>query len=132
VINEAAPEFSSTGFGQLVGQGDGGRVHRAPAGSGSAVATWTLNLAPGTYRVSVAWPPGPDRATNAPYTVLNGSTQTTVSVDQRLAPKSFSIYGVMWEDLGTFTVTSGTLVVRLTNLADGRVFADSLRAERLA
>jgi hypothetical protein len=39
---------------------------------------------------------------------------------------------VLWEDLGTFTIDSGTLVVQLTNLADGWVYADAIRVERLA
>ena len=45
------------------------------AGNGSRIATWTFTgLAAGTYQVSATWVAAGNRATNAPFTVLQGST----------------------------------------------------------
>jgi probable HAF family extracellular repeat protein len=134
VIDDGASGFSSTGFSLLSGQGHQGDVRRAAAGSGGAAATWTFGGLPaGAYRVSATWTAGSNRATNAPFTVRDGSTALrTVAVNQRQAPNDFSAHGAAWEDLGTFTIGSGSLVVRLTNQANGWVIADAIRIEPLA
>src|SRR5262249_38248115 len=81
-----------------------------------------------TYRVSATWLPHPNRATNAPYTVLDGTTALgTVPINQVLAPNDFSDAGGVWEDLGTFTISGATLVVRLSDAANGYVIADAIR-----
>ena len=73
------------------------------------------------------------RATNPPFSVFNGSTLLqTVSINQEQAPNDFVDAGVPWENLGSFTITSGTLVVRLTNLVNEYVIADAVRIERLS
>jgi hypothetical protein len=87
-------------------------------------------VAPGTYRVSATWTASADRASDAPFTVLNGiTTLASVRVNQRLAPADLSDHGAMWEDLGTFTISAGTLTVRLSNVANGNVIADAIRLE---
>ena len=98
-----------------------------------SAATWTFaGVAPGTYRVSATWTAGPDRASNARYTVTSGTTPSTgVTVNQRGAPDDFTAHGVPWENLGTFTAAGGTLSVRLTNQVNGRVIADAARLERV-
>jgi hypothetical protein len=106
------------------------------AGSGSEAATWTFSgLAPGVYRVSVTWVPAANRAPNAAYTVLDGSTTlATTLVDQRQAPASLQDAGALWQDLGgPFTVSSGTLTVQLSDLAAAGTYliADSVRIERI-
>jgi trimeric autotransporter adhesin len=82
--------------------------------------------------VAATWSPHKNRATDAPYTVFSGSTPlTTVDVNQELAPNDFSDDGVNWEKLGTFTITSNTLRVQLSNAANEYVIADAIRIERL-
>lgn len=99
------------------------------AGNGSATATWTVtNLAPGPYEVFARWVPFTNRATNAPFTVLDGATSRgTVLVNQRLAPAGDLENGITWQSLGTFQIASGVLSVRLSNNANGYVIADAVR-----
>jgi subtilisin family serine protease len=106
-------------------QGDS-RYHAA--GTGANAATWTFTVSPGQYRVSATWPAASNRATNSPFTVLDGSTPIgTVALNQQLAPNDFTDSGANWEDLGVFTITGTTLVVRLTDAANGIVGADAIR-----
>ena len=56
----------------------------------------------------------------------------TVALSQRVGPNDFSDQGASWEDLAASVAISGsTLVVRLSNLADGIVIADAIRVERI-
>jgi hypothetical protein len=149
-IEEVAPAPSSI---QLVDDGDTGwsttgswfsypdptafqgDVHFALAGSGDSTAGWTFAVTPGkTYRVSATWTPHPNRATNAPYTILDGATALAVlAVNQELTPGDYRIGGIGWEDLGgPYTVSGSTLVVRLTNVANEYVIADGVRIEEVS
>src|SRR5262249_20441125 len=86
------------------------------AGTGADSATWTFTVSPGQYRVSATWPAGSNRASNSPFTVLDGATPLgTVALNQRVAPNDFTASGANWEDVGTFTLTGTTLVVRLSD-----------------
>ncbi|MCA9076192.1 MAG: FG-GAP repeat protein [Planctomycetaceae bacterium] len=100
---------------------------------GSKIASWTFTgLSAGTYRVSATWSPSPARATDAPYTIFNGDAPlTTVDINQQQAPNDFTDAGSSWEDLTTVMVTGDTLVVRLSNDANGYVMADAIRIERV-
>ena len=99
------------------------------AGTGSHTATWTVTgLAAGIYQVFTTWVPASNRATNSPYRILDSATElATVRINQRVVPDDVQAEGHAWEQLGTFTVTSGTLVVELSNAADGFVIADAVR-----
>ncbi|QDT27620.1 hypothetical protein Enr10x_29380 [Gimesia panareensis] len=119
-----------------------------PVHYGDARAFWEFyGLTPGVYRVSVTWPASdnafviPTMATDAPYTVFDGSRNDvgttavdlgTFDLNQQLAPNDFQADGALWEDLGTFTINSRTLTVMLTNLADGLITADAVRIERVS
>src|SRR5262249_39091176 len=82
----------------------------------------------------------PNRITDARYTIVDGSlTLSTVTVNQELAPNPDvvdSASGIAFQNLGgTLTVTSGTLVVRLTNQSSQggqTVVADAVRLVRTA
>lgn len=100
-------------------------------------AFWTFNgLSDGLYRVSATWPDNldePAHATDAPFTIRDGgNTLAVIPVNQRLEPDDFVEDGTSWEDLGTFSVQSHTLEVILTNEANGSVFADAVRVERIS
>ena len=85
--------------------------------------------------MSVTWQAYSNRASAAPYTVLDGSTELgTVTMDQRVAPVGFVEDGVAWQDVGVYQVTAGTLVVRLTDQSGpsgSYVIADAVRIERI-
>jgi hypothetical protein len=114
------------------GQGYGNTVHYAAAGNGSATARWTANVAPGQYQVAVTWHPYINRATNAPFRVLNGNTSLgTFLINQELTPDDFIDQNVGWEVLGTFNITASSLAVELNNLANEYVIADAIRILRV-
>ena len=99
------------------------------AGNGSSTASYTFTgLSPGSYEVYAKWIPFSNRATNAPFTILNGGTPVgTVIVNQQAAPVGDVSNGVTWQKLGTFDASSGMLVVRLGDNANGYVVADAVR-----
>src|SRR4029077_15741312 len=78
--------------------------------------------------------PFPNRATDAPYHVLDGNLElATVRVNQQLAPAGFAEAGAAWQDLGgPYDLQGNTLVVRLSDDADGYLIADGVRIERIS
>jgi hypothetical protein len=132
IIDDSDTGFATTGeWLQSLTEGRDGDVQFTGLGDGSRIATWTFTgLTAGMYRVSATWSTNPNRATNAPYTILDGMTSLgTVTVNQQLAPDDFSTLGSDWEDLMTVQITGDTLVVQLSNLADGFVVADAIRIQ---
>ncbi|MEZ6053309.1 MAG: hypothetical protein R3C02_18280, partial [Planctomycetaceae bacterium] len=74
--------------------------------------------------------PFANRATDAPFTAYNGvggPVLGSIDVNKQQAPNDFSSFGGNWKNLMTVLVTEGTLVVELTNEADGYVIADAIR-----
>jgi hypothetical protein len=132
IIDDSADQgFSSTvGWMTWPNQGYKNGIHYAEAGDGSKVAAWTFPVAPGKYSVSATWFPDGNRATNAPFSVLDGTRILgTVAVDQKQAPVGFLDEGVFWQPLGTFTITGKTIVVKLSNKANNYVIADAIRVQ---
>ncbi len=115
------------------GQGLQGSAVAAPAGAGTNVAAWTFRgLTPGLYQVSATWTPGASRATNARYTLVNGGQSGVVTVNQQALPGDFRDAGTTWQRLGQpFKIDGHTLVVQLSDLANGAVVADAVRIERV-
>ncbi len=136
-IDDGDPGYSAVGsWNTYNGVGAQGDFSYKAVGSGTQTATWTLSgLLPGQYIVSVTWEPYSNRANNAPYTVLDGSTELgTVAVDQRVAPSDFVEDGVSWQDVGVYQLAGDTLLVRLSDQAapaGSYVIADAVRVERL-
>jgi hypothetical protein len=98
-----------------------------------STATWTFTgLAAGQYRVSVTAPASPSYASDAPFSVFDGATLLkTVPVNQRSTLGNCSADGFRWQNLGTFSIQGGTLIVQLTNRANGHVVADAVKIERV-
>ncbi|HMC12044.1 MAG TPA: choice-of-anchor D domain-containing protein, partial [Pirellulaceae bacterium] len=92
-----------------------------------ATATWKFtDLAAGQYRVLVTAPSSSSLASDAPFAVFDGATLLrTVLVNQSKGAGEGSADGFKWQQLGSFTIQGGTLVVQLTNRADGHVVADA-------
>jgi uncharacterized protein (DUF1800 family) len=101
-------------------------------GTATATARWTFTVTPGTYRVSASASGYGWAATNAPYSVFDGTTNLTptpVRINQAVVPTDLVDAGVNWKDLGFFTVTGTTLSVQLTNDANSYPSADAIRIE---
>src|SRR5439155_14454455 len=124
--------FTSNGFAALSCQGNLNEVRRALPGVGPATATWTFNNLPmGIYRISTTWSTASNRASNAPYTILNNTVALgTVRDNQQIPPIGFVDQNTGWSDLGNFMFAGGSLTVRLSNdAANGWVIADAVRVE---
>src|SRR6185369_12382427 len=87
IIDDGATGFSTVGTWSVTNnQGYQSDFRSVGAGKGAKTASWTFSgLTPGLYRVSATWVAAGDRATNAPFTILDGSTVlATVTRNQRL------------------------------------------------
>ncbi len=135
VIDDGAEGFAATGdWEPFNGQGLNGDLHFSDAGNGSDVVTWTFNgLTPGRYRVSTTWSAHANRATNAPFTILDGTVQRgNIRVNQELIPQAnVVVNGNNFQDLGTFDIVNSVLVVKLADNANEFVIADAVRIERV-
>ena len=136
VIDDGNPGFATVGT-WAAAQGYQGDSHSNTKGYGSHTASWTFMVARGQYVVTTTWAPASTAATNAPFTILDGTAaRGAVTVNQRVAPSDFFVSGQSpeqtgWKTLGTFNFVNGTLAVRLTDKANGSVIADAVRIERL-
>jgi hypothetical protein len=142
-IDDGDAGYSDSGAGwsrvamtQYPGYGGDWRYHAA--GDGGSTATWTATgLTAGQYEVLVTWAPYGNRASNAPYRVYDGSAsggalEGTFPINQQMEPRADATAGGRpFQRLGTFTITSGQLSVRLTDLANGYVIADAVQFARV-
>lgn len=130
IVDDGNDDYHDSGSGWLVAEaGYGDDVHYVAAPDGTHTADWEFTLAPGEYEVFVTWAPHMRTgASNAPYTVYDGSTLAGVRlIDQRIDPDDIYHDGYDWEGLGTYQVQSGQLRVRLTDQgADGEIIADAV------
>ncbi len=99
------------------------------AGTGANFATWAFGSLPnGQYEVFAKWAAFSNRASNAPYTILDGlAPRGTVTIDQRIAPTGDQSNGITWQSLGLFSISNGSLSVSLGDNANGLVVADAIR-----
>jgi hypothetical protein len=132
IIDDSSPSgFRTTGTWTAVNVAGGylGNIHYAAASSGSATATatWTFTVTPGAhYQLAATWFASTNRATNAVYTIHNGSNATNVTANQQAAPSGLSSNGTTWQTLGIYTTTSSSLTVTIANAANGFVIADAI------
>jgi len=133
IVDEGGIDYSTVGnWGYCPYIGYGGDIQFSRAGTGNDVAAWTFNVTPGQYQVAGTWSGEPNRATNAPFTILDGSTPLeTVRVNQEWNPNDFTDQGANWETLGTYNITGTTLKVQLSDDANEYVIADAIRIQRL-
>ncbi len=117
----------------VTGKGRDNDVHRTAKGSGTVQTNWTFNgLDNATYWVWASWTSNPNNASNAPFSVYDGTVaKATWRVDQRTASSGFDADGTSWRYLGMVTISSGQMVVRLTNAANNYVVADAIRMDRV-
>ncbi len=136
VVDDGDAGYSATGFTTKSASGAfQGDQSTAAAGTGSKTATWTFTglQAGASYKVTTTWKTVTGSASNAPFTIIDGGTAVAaVSVNERVAPADFSVNDTWWKGLGTYTITSSTLSVQLSNLADGTVLADAVRIFQVA
>jgi hypothetical protein len=98
----------------------------APAGDGSMEAIWESKIQKSHhYEVFAYWTAHRNRASDAPYSIYNnGDLIKTIRVDQ-------TRHGGRFVSLGSYSLTSGTVEVRLSNDASGYVIADAVKINEL-
>ena len=136
IIDNGNAAFGAVGqWTQWQGQGFENDIHESLPGTGADVATWTFsNCCPDVIK----WrrPGQPTRTGPLMHRseMLDGTTsRVTAAVNQRVAPNDFSDAGAAREVIGaSVRVDNGTLVVRLSDAANGRLNADAIRVEKLA
>jgi methionine-rich copper-binding protein CopC len=109
-IDNGTASYSETGGGWSTlnaGYHLTSRTHAA--GTGTATWTWTApqNHGPFSYEIFVAYQPDASRDPAATYIITDPSsgTTTTVHVNQTLSPSGGLAFGLLWQDLGTYTLT---------------------------
>jgi len=138
VIDDGDAAYAETGSAWLGWSGAGtyqGDCRYAPAGTGQNTATWSFSgLTPlWYYQLLATYPADSNHASNAPFTVLDGTnTLATVPINQQVAPSGPTIDNQPWQNLGTFCSTSGNLSVKLSDSANGYVVADAVRVVPVA
>ncbi len=135
VIDNGDPGFSTSGeWLRWTGQGFDSDVHESLPGAGQDIATWEFTgLSPGRYNVAATWSTNSNRASDAPFSVVDRETTVaSTRVDQKQAPGGFEADGALWEMIAAnVTVLGDTISVMLNDDADGRLNADAVRIERI-
>ena len=110
-----------------------GDQYEIDSGDGSQLARWQFTgLQPGWYDVRVTWLPDETLASDAPFTVFDGSTEVgAVSVNQQEAPSGELFEDKPWESLGVFPISGNVINVELNDGADAKVVADAVRLVRI-
>lgn len=140
-ITNGGPGYAQTGTWTAQPGGFSWTTSTAAGGSPST-ATWTIPVTPSTAgwngtgpEVSATWTASPGNATNATYSVYDGTTGAllgTVIVDQTQPPKGTANGTTQFQELGVFTPTldangNGSLTVVLdASSANGTVDADAI------
>ena len=135
VSDDGQPGYSETGTWSTVVGGFNGtnRVTRTVhSGSPSATASWDfIGLPAGTYDVYVTFSGHAVYSTAAPFAVFDGPASLGVqSIDQAIlvtqpqgSRAQGSYGGVGWVQLGSFTINTGEILVKLNNVASNNFVA---------
>lgn len=96
----------------------------------SSYGSWGTNDVPaGTYELLATWSPDANVTTAATYTVYNNSTSLgSTVVNQQEAPGSTTVADRTWRSLGTFTISTGSLSIRVS-ATSGTFLADAIRVQ---
>jgi hypothetical protein len=142
VVDNGSGSYSQSGSWTSQSGGYSGNYSTA-AGSSASSASWRLAISPSNTgwgtEVCATWTPSPGNATNATYTIYDGTQASgtilgTVVVNQTKSPVGTSMSGFQFQELGVFFPTlsssgDGTLTVVLdASSANGTVVADAVGA----
>ena len=139
--SSASQSYSQTGKWSSSSGGFSG-TYSVAAGGSDSTATWLTVITAADQgpsngfadgiEVSATWTPNASNATNATYSIYDGTSTSgtllgTVAVDQTQAPVGIAEGGYVFQDLGDFFPSSGTLTVVLNaGSANGDVVADAV------
>lgn len=135
ILDNGQAAYSESGSGWLGwSSGYAGALRYHPAGTGANSAAWQVSgLAAGYYQVQATWNADANHATNAPFSIYDGTTLVqTAAVNQRPAPSGALVGGVRFQNFATVQITSGTVRIVLSDAANGYVVADAVRLVPMA
>lgn len=122
IIDDGDTGYSETGVWLDSTPGYDGEHRYAPSTGGvaTATATWQwVSLPSGTYEVSSTWADFSNHLTNQAFRIYDDTLLlATVTVDETSAPSGTTYNGSIFQVLGNYTITSGTLKV-ITDNANG-------------
>jgi subtilase family serine protease len=139
-VDYGSPSYSQSGSWSSQSGGFNGSYSTAPGGSSSS-AVWTMAVTPANTgwgtELSATWTASSSNATNATYTIYDGTQSSgtilgTVVVDQSASPVGTVLNGSQFQELGVFFPTltpsgTGTLTVVLSgSSANSKVVADAI------
>ena len=131
IVNSGHPGSWTNSHWTTINQGLYGNslLSNSVDGSNQSQAAWWFPVQPGAYEVDVTWQPGVNQSKTAGFDVYNASTYLrTGVVNEQNAPAGLADQGVVWQSLGTFTMTGNALHVSIWNRAgDGPINVDGVR-----
>ncbi|MGE0761544.1 MAG: PQQ-dependent sugar dehydrogenase, partial [Pirellulaceae bacterium] len=81
------------------------------AGNGNRTASWSFDVMPGVYTIQATWTANANRATNATYEILDGTTVIARgTLNQQSAPNDITTAGATWETILTGVAVGQTLI----------------------
>ncbi|WP_404310460.1 Calx-beta domain-containing protein [Neorhodopirellula lusitana] len=103
-----------------------------PIGSGDNTATWTVNdLESASYEVYITWPVVAGASSASPVSIFDGDAlEQATTVNQSALPSGDAPENPgdpVWQKLGEFTISSGTLKLQIADNAGGLAIADAIR-----
>jgi len=124
VVANTATEYSESGASWA----DNGSNREAAAGTGTNTATWTFdNLEIGLqYELFVTYDESGSLATDSPFTVAGVTAGATVDIDQTAAAAGFTHDSANYVSLGSYTASSETITVTLSDDAAATVAAGAV------
>lgn len=107
---------------------------RCAAGDGDQTADWDfVGIENGTYAIYANWLGGPGLSQGAVYRGYDGvENEENWIVNQQIASSQIELYGVLWNQLGTISISSGDLSIILQNVLNGDVTADAMMIVRIS
>jgi hypothetical protein len=137
VVGDTSSGFSTPGTGwTTLKNGYGGeQMQLNNAAPGTVSATWQASgLAAGYYNLSVDWNQQPNKNTSAAvYQIYDGATLlATITLNQQVTPTGQVVGGDIFQSLGTFQISSGSLKVVAANQASGNLSTDALLVDPMS
>ena len=131
IVNNGYPGSWTNSAWTRLNQGLYGDALQSNSATGSeqSQAAWWFPCQPGNYQVYVTWVPGSSDSQAASFDVYNALTYISSGVvNEQNAPSGITDQGVVWQSLGTFTMTSNVLHVSIWNSqTDGPINVDGVR-----
>jgi hypothetical protein len=130
-IGDTHAGFSTTGTGWVTTANGflGERMQLYSGTAGTATASWNATSVPaGWYSIGADWNFQPNTNTTAAvYQIYDGSTLVkTLTVNQQNTPAGKVNGGAIFQSLGTFNITSGTISIVVSSQAVGDLVADAI------